>query len=232
MKRIVSILTLFIIIGSIFNINVYSEEKYNEILKQDLKLIEYLDKNAEIIIKKDANLAQTHYIRKEGKTNEELKTSTLLNSSSMGTYGDILVSTSIDSGSIVFSGHSAIVSAKSSSITVESYGGKFSPIGIDGVQYYENTWANSSKAYLLGVRGADKNDYMTAALYSEDQVGKPYNWNYFDKTTTDRFYCSQLVWLAWLEAGIDVQEGSFFEGIVSPSDFIYADNTYIIKRNP
>ena len=86
MKKIILSLTLLIIIGSTLNINIYSQEKYNEILKQDLELIEYLDKNAEKLIKKDKDFAQNHYKRKEGNVNQGFSTSTLLSGANMGTY--------------------------------------------------------------------------------------------------------------------------------------------------
>ena len=54
---------------------------------------------------------------------------------SLGTYGDILVSTLIDSGSIAFVGHAAIVSS-SNVTTIESYEKIFSPTKIGGVQRY------------------------------------------------------------------------------------------------
>jgi WD40 repeat protein len=43
-----------------------------------------------------------------------------------------------------------------------------------------------------------------AVAYAEAQEGKKYNWNYPDKWTTDKFYCSQLVWRAYEEQGIDL----------------------------
>jgi len=53
--------------------------------------------------------------------------------STLGTYGDILVSLAVDSGSFGFAGHAAIVS-DSRYETIESYAKSFSPIDKDGVQ--------------------------------------------------------------------------------------------------
>lgn len=147
----------------------------------------------------------------------------------LGSYGDILVSTTTSSGSSAFAGHAAIVSSESS-VTIESYAKDWSPIHQDGVQRYGNDWANKSGAYLLRPYGATSIQFSQAASYAASQVGKPYNWNFFDKNTTARFYCSQLVWHAWLSAGIDVEAGSFPNAVVAPADLIDSSNTYVVRR--
>ncbi|MED3648991.1 YiiX/YebB-like N1pC/P60 family cysteine hydrolase [Heyndrickxia sporothermodurans] len=35
-------------------------------------------------------------------------------------------------------------------------------------------------------------------------LNKPYNFAFGNKTTTDKFYCSQLVWRAWQLMGYDL----------------------------
>ena len=149
---------------------------------------------------------------------------------SMGTYGDILVSLVINSGSIGFAGHAAIVSDDQNT-TIESYAESFSPINKNGVQYYSNDWGNKSKALLIRPIGASSNQYSIASRYAESQVGKPYNWELYDKNTEEKFYCSQLVWKAWLDAGIDCEVGSVPNGIIAPADLVNSDNTYIVKQN-
>jgi hypothetical protein len=42
------------------------------------------------------------------------------------------------------------------------------------------------------------------AAYCLDHVGKPYNTNFLKVVTNEAFYCSQLAYLAYREAGIDV----------------------------
>jgi Uncharacterized distant relative of cell wall-associated hydrolases len=51
------------------------------------------------------------------------------------------------------------------------------------------------------------------------QKGKPYNWNFFDRKRTDKYYCSQLVCRAYLEAlNIDLCPGAV--SYVSPADIL------------
>lgn len=42
------------------------------------------------------------------------------------------------------------------------------------------------------------------AHYCLDHVGKPYNVNFLNVVTNEAFYCSQLIYLAYREAGIDL----------------------------
>lgn len=50
-----------------------------------------------------------------------------------------------------------------------------------------------------------KHQIRTAvAEYCLAQVGKPYNVNYFNSTTEEAFYCSQLAYLAYLPHGINL----------------------------
>lgn len=111
---------------------------------------------------------------------------------SLGSNGDILVSLVINSGSVGFAGHAAIVSSNSTR-TIESFAKSFSPIDKDGVQYYNNTWGTNSGALLVRPYNAMSANYTTASSFAAKQVGKPYNWVFTDKNTTDKFYCSQLV---------------------------------------
>lgn len=46
-----------------------------------------------------------------------------------------------------------------------------------------------------------KKNNTVYAMAGSTQVGKPYNWNFFDITTTSKFYCSQLAWRAWYNRG-------------------------------
>lgn len=148
---------------------------------------------------------------------------------SLGTYGDIIVSLIADSGSVGFAGHAAIVSNNNWE-TIESYAKNWSPIKKDGVQRYNNNWGSQSGTLLYRPKGATDFQYRKAATYAEKQIGKPYNWQFWDKNTTDKFYCSQLVWRAWLEAGIDTEVGSIPNGIIAPADLANSSNTYLVKK--
>jgi uncharacterized protein YycO len=51
---------------------------------------------------------------------------------------------------------------------------------------------------------------IAAAAFCLEQAAarKPYNINFFDSQTEDRFYCSQLIYLAYLRQGIDLNSGA------------------------
>lgn len=151
----------------------------------------------------------------------------------LGSIGDIIVELETDSGSFAFAGHAAIVSTDSS-YTVESYAKSFSPKGIDGVQYYENQWGWRAGALLIRPKNISSsvNPYRTAAQFAESKVDLPYNKNFFNKKTASKYYCSQLVWQAWLAAGIDIEKGTVPNGMVTPADIVNSSNTYIVKKVP
>lgn len=51
-----------------------------------------------------------------------------------------------------------------------------------------------------------------------------------NKGTEASFYCSQLVWKAWLKQGIDIEKGSFPNAAVTPADLINSTNTMVNYR--
>lgn len=143
--------------------------------------------------------------------------------SPIGTFGDIILSGS-SSSSLLFVGHACVVSTNSN-ITIESYLGSFSPIGVDGVQEYENDWGSKTGVAAFWVKDATLNDYWYAARYNEQQVGKPYNLVFVNKFTTDKFYCSQLTWRSWLEQGFNI-DAIPFDTWVTPAEIGNDGDTY------
>lgn len=190
---------------------------------QDKAMIEKINSNLDDLLEEGRNIALTDAKATEVVTQSNARGATL------GTYGDILVSLNIDSGSSGFAGHAAIVSS-SAYYTIESYAKSFSPINADGVQIYSNTWRTRSGALLVRPHNAHSSQYSTAAAFASGKVGLPYNWNFFNKTTTDKYYCSQLVWQAWLSAGINTETGSIPNGIIAPADLVNSSNTYVVTH--
>lgn len=201
----------------------YSEAEiamYSDLYEQDQEAI------AEIMVNLPAMLAAGNLAaQNDVKANMPVVAS----GSSLGSFGDILVSLIIDSGSVGFAGHAGIVSSNST-ITIESYAQSCSPINKDGVQYYDNTWGTQSGALLVRPYNATIANFQQAALFASQKIGKPYNWNFTNKTTTDAYYCSQLVWQAWLSAGIDCETGSVPNAIIAPADLVNSSNTYIVQQ--
>lgn len=68
----------------------------------------------------------------------------------------------MNSGSVGFAGHAAIVST-STKQTVESFARKFSPVSRDGVVIISNDWAGRTKVVRLGVYGSSLTKRTAAA---------------------------------------------------------------------
>lgn len=99
----------------------------------------------------------------------------------------------------------------------------------NGVVKGANDWDTSKDTcYGLSVVGTTVSEDKAAADWCYSQIGKPYNWNYFNTGTRDAFYCSQLVWAAFLDNfGIDLSTSAFGSAI-HPSELIVSDKTNII----
>ncbi len=59
------------------------------------------------------------------------------------------------------------------------------------------------------------------ARYCEEQIGKPYNLNFFNSASDDAFYCSQLAYKAFLREGIDLNTGIGVPDIPGTQNIIY-----------
>jgi uncharacterized protein YycO len=212
--------TVFAIDNDFLKYDSKAMKAYNELYKQDQAAINEIYQNLPSMLEEGNKLAKS-----DAKSSEIQMRS----GSSLGTYGDILVSLIINSGSVGFAGHADIVSSNSLK-TIESYAKSWSTINKDGVQYYDNAWNNESGALLVRPIGATILQYNSAASYAANQVGKAYNWIFTDKYTTDKFYCSQLVWRAWLNQGINCETGSIPNAIIAPADLVNSSNTYIVKQ--
>ncbi len=112
---------------------------------------------------------------------------------------------------IPFIGHAGIV--YDAYQTIEA-----NPFRSDGVHYgTANDWYSKKSLYILSSR--DTSNMDAAANYAERQVGKHYNWSFWDHVTTESFYCSQLVWRSYLDGlGIDLCPGAC--NVVYPSDIL------------
>ena len=70
----------------------------------------------------------------------------------------------------------------------------------------------------------------TAANWSYNQRGKPYNWNYLNTGTRSAFYCSHLVWASFKDNfGVDLNTSAWL-GAVHPMELVDTPKTYLIWR--
>jgi uncharacterized protein YycO len=59
------------------------------------------------------------------------------------------------------------------------------------------------------------------AAFCLAQVGKPYNLNFLEPDREDAFYCSQLIYKAYLRQGIDLNTGLSIESLPGTNRIIY-----------
>ena len=125
-------------------------------------------------------------------------------SSAFGYPGDIMIKYNYRKGQFYFftPGHAAIVD-NDPEWTIESFP-KF-VAKRSGVRRYRNKWGKKKhKTIATYVKFASQRKCIKAAKYAKAQVGKKYNIIFPNKTTVKKFYCSQLVWRAWINQGIDL----------------------------
>ena len=154
---------------------------------------------------------------------------TLSENSNTGTYpirsGVILVTSDAYKG-IIPTGHAAII--WTASTVVESLS--------QGVTTGLNNW-NSSKttcyAVTVGTTTASQDEDASNWCYSE--IGKPYNYNFFNIATRAKFYCSQLVWASFNDLdGIDLNTSafsSFLGNPIHPMELVNNDKTVLIYKH-
>ena len=141
-----------------------------------------------------------------------------------GTYpsrkGVILVTSDAFKG-LIPTGHAGII--YSSGTIVESLSG--------GVTTGSNNWYSTKKqAYAVSVGTTSATQDATAANWSYNQRGKPYNWNYLNTGTRSAFYCSQLVWASFKDNfGVDLNTSAWL-GAVHPMELVDTPKTYLIWR--
>ena len=120
---------------------------------------------------------------------------------------------------LIPTGHAAIVWSKKK--VVESLS--------DGVGMHNNNWKTKKKEiYGVTVASTDTGKDRSAALWCKKQIGKSYNFNYFNVKTRKKFYCSQLIWAAYKDKyGIDLNTNLYGKA-VHPMELVNTDKTALI----
>lgn len=203
MKSIVKRITIIAMIISlillilVYDVNAKTEE--NNFTQEQIK---YLMKKKEEDRINSQKIEEEYFKnlgnRKEMKANAH-------RTNSLGETGDILI-TYKGEGTTWFHGHAAIVS-KDKDKTVEAFKNS-------GVVERENDW-NKLGSRHYRVKKSQEWERRIAALWAKSYIGKPYEVS-FNKWRTDKFYCSQLVWRAWYNAGTNLAPSATL--LVTPHD--------------
>ncbi|MBQ4362102.1 MAG: hypothetical protein II787_04195 [Lachnospiraceae bacterium] len=118
-------------------------------------------------------------------------------------------------------GHAAIVLNRST--VVEA--------ALPTVKTSKNAWkrrARVKRLYGVSVNHTSRQQDRKAARWCRRQVGRPYNINYMDVFTRERFYCSHLVWAAFLDNfGIDMNTAAYGR-MIAPMELVNSPETSVI----
>ena len=102
----------------------------------------------------------------------------------------------------------------------------------EGVVTGNNDWYKSHKkqAYGVGVYATTNAQDNAASNWAYAQIGKPYNYNYYNTSTRSKFYCSQLVWAAFKDLyNIDLDTWRY-GWAVHPMELVWTDRTGLVYR--
>lgn len=106
----------------------------------------------------------------------------------------------------------------------------------DGVVVGRNDWNTTrTTCYAGSVRSTTTAQDASAADWCYTKIGTPYNYNYFNTSTRSKFYCSQLVYSAFLDLyGIDLNTSDFdiplLGNPVHPLELLDNNYTYVTYR--
>lgn len=123
-------------------------------------------------------------------------------------------------------GHSAIIINRNQVIEALS----------NGIVYGKNNWnATKKKVYGLQVNNVSSNNMKKVINYIKKQVGKKYNYNFYDTKTRKKFYCSQIIWAAFLDTlkiNLDTKLLGYATGknyaIVHPIELVLSNKTKVV----
>jgi cell wall-associated NlpC family hydrolase len=89
-------------------------------------------------------------------------------------------------------------------------------------QLFDTFYGIVSPLDELGVAEQEEHEMrLKVAEYCRSQVGKPYNLNFLDSETEQAFYCSQLMYKAYQQVGINLNTGLAMEEIPGTNVIIY-----------
>lgn len=102
----------------------------------------------------------------------------------------------------------------------------------EGVVRKSNKWYSRYKtcygAYVKNTSQAQKNK---AANWANKQVGKPYNYNFYNPNTRKAFYCSQLVWAAYKDTlGINLENAALCGNAIHPSELLMSSRVNVFYK--
>ncbi|AGX41391.1 YiiX/YebB-like N1pC/P60 family cysteine hydrolase [Clostridium saccharobutylicum] len=200
-----TLLTMISISSTAFAKENTSKEDTNAQMKQ---LIDKSKHDSDELIKNWDKLKVTKASKQSRRINTINSFDSEAAPNSVGSYGDILVTPATVFGTGPITGHAGMVDLNPD-LTIES-------MTSAGVRRYTNDWKTRySKALCATVKNSNPRQ---AVDYAISKIGSDYNYNFLNKWKTDKFYCSQLVWRAYIEQGIDLDKDG--GNAVLPTDLV------------
>lgn len=95
----------------------------------------------------------------------------------------------------------------------------------------DDTRVDDKAVTILRVSGATTTDINNAVSFCVGELGSSYNLDLAKDTSSTEtdWYCSELVWAAYQNQGIDVEVSSLGEPGITPHDILNSSNTYSIS---
>jgi hypothetical protein len=87
---------------------------------------------------------------------------------------------------------------------------------------FDTFYGIASPLEKQGFSEEEENQMRTiVASYCLAQIGKPYNLNFLNAETEDAFYCSQLIYKAYQQVGINLNTGMSIEQLPGTNAIVY-----------
>lgn len=103
-----------------------------------------------------------------------------------------------------------------------------------GVYAHLGTWEkdHNGQIWQLGVTTTSVAEDKAVAERAAGQIGKPYNWNFYDVWRRDRYYCSQLVWASFRDIAGNKADISLNDwgAAIHPFELRDHPNTWLLYR--
>ena len=144
----------------------------------------------------------------------------------VGKPGDILISITDDKNTDI----NAIMmgSISTHAAMVDSDPQKVLEVYQNNVENRANDWRTRYKKILVLRPKTNQETIKGAIKYGHTKLGTHFNFNFFNKTTTKQFYCSQFVWRCYFNNGLDLDRNGGLA--VFPYDFISDKATIVYKQ--
>ncbi|URZ02747.1 YiiX/YebB-like N1pC/P60 family cysteine hydrolase [Clostridium felsineum] len=218
LKKIATFVVAMSITFTITGIESYASTNVNSVMTNNQKkVLQQYQGNIDKVYNSFEDKSETKVVKDPKAINNNLKvqeaTDEELGKDTEGVYptrsGVILVTRDTNILGVHY-GHAGIVWTPSTTVEAQ----------LSGVGRYPNTWQSRYKTVKgITVKDTTADQDKEVSDWCNNQVGKPYNYNFFNINTRSSFYCSQLVWAAYKDLyGMDIDPKKTVPSMIIPVD--------------